>query len=231
MSEVQLRQWVEANPERVNGRDNTYFGLTPLITAVSKMEGLSMVVWLLDEKSADVNATIANGNTPLHLAKTPDIVAALLDRGADSALVSKQRRFPLMHRVRYGNADVVARLLQDQRVRATINVQDGGRHTALYHAFTTLDAEEAAVRKAHLLLQAGADPISTDYEGRTPLDLVRQHHPNYHAAIALIERTLAESEKVVLLVKTRRLAVAAVAPPCFHVVWKAGWHDASLRLA
>jgi len=97
MSEVQLRQWVEANPERVNGRDNTYFGLTPLITAVSKMEVLSMVVWLLDEKSADVNATIANGNTPLHLAKTPDIVAALLDRGADSARVSKQRRSPLMH--------------------------------------------------------------------------------------------------------------------------------------
>ena len=59
MSEAGLRQWVEANPGRVNDRDSE--GLTPLIAAASIKESLSLVVWLLDEKGADVNGTMADG--------------------------------------------------------------------------------------------------------------------------------------------------------------------------
>ena len=42
---------MKANPERVNGRDK--YGDTPLIDAARREEGLSLVVWLLDEKGAD----------------------------------------------------------------------------------------------------------------------------------------------------------------------------------
>jgi len=79
MSEVELRQWVEANPGRVNEGDSE--GLTPLAAIASKEEGLALVVWLLDEKGADVNATMANRVSALHYAKTLDILNALLDRG------------------------------------------------------------------------------------------------------------------------------------------------------
>jgi hypothetical protein len=53
MSEAEQREWVEANPGRVNDRDSR--GSTVLFSAACR-EGLSLVVWLLDEIGADVNA-------------------------------------------------------------------------------------------------------------------------------------------------------------------------------
>lgn len=64
MSEAQLRQWVEANPGRVNDRDSKCY--TPLSAAAVREHSLSLFVWLLDEKGADVNATTVHGYTPLH---------------------------------------------------------------------------------------------------------------------------------------------------------------------
>jgi len=121
MSEVELRQWVEANPGRVNHRDRN--GLTPL-TAAAWNHTRSLVVWLLDEKGADVNATTTEGNTALHCASRPDVITALLDRGADPGRVNRMKWSPLMRQALYGSVEVVARLLQDPRVRATVNMQD-----------------------------------------------------------------------------------------------------------
>jgi ankyrin repeat protein len=123
MSEAKVRQWVEANPGRVNERDKN--GCTPLVAAVWKKECLSLVVWLLDEKGADANASTNNGHICLHFAHAPDIVSALLARGADPIRVTRKQKWsPLMRQALSGTVDVVARLLQDPRVRATINVQD-----------------------------------------------------------------------------------------------------------
>lgn len=69
MSEAELRQWVEANPGRVNHRDSR--GSMPLFSAACRKEGLSLVVWLLDEKGADVNGALSNGYTPLQCAASP----------------------------------------------------------------------------------------------------------------------------------------------------------------
>ena len=68
MGEAEVRQWVEANPGRVNDSDNTVFGLTPLVVAAWKHTH-SLVVWLLDEKGAEVNAPTLLGNTALHMSK------------------------------------------------------------------------------------------------------------------------------------------------------------------
>jgi len=73
---------------------------------------------LLDEKGADVNATTALGTSALHYAKTLDILNALLDHGGDPTRIDFLGWSALMHQMR--NGTVVARLLQDPRVRATI---------------------------------------------------------------------------------------------------------------
>jgi len=52
MEEAEVRQWVEANPGRVNGLDG--HGFTPLYAAVC-WENLPLVLWLLNEKGADAN--------------------------------------------------------------------------------------------------------------------------------------------------------------------------------
>ena len=80
MSEAQLRQWVEANPERVNYKGR--HGYTPLHIAACKMGNVPLTVWLLDEKGADVNAA-RDGFTAIHDARSLDILTALMDRGAD----------------------------------------------------------------------------------------------------------------------------------------------------
>ena len=189
MSEVELRQWVEANPGRINDRDSSS-GLTPLTVAASKKMGLSMVVWLLDEK------------------------------GADPTRIDFLGCSALMHQMRNGTAKVV-RLLQDPRVRATVDMQDKEGNTALHHACCKYGGTDAkAALNAHLLLQAGADLTIANTNGQTALADLRQHHPNLHVTIALLEQALTEAEKASLLVKARRLAVAAtsnaVAPSCLQ---------------
>jgi len=45
---------VGGSQSRIGQRKGNCEGLTPLIAAASRREGLSLVVWLLDEKGADV---------------------------------------------------------------------------------------------------------------------------------------------------------------------------------
>ena len=212
MNETRLRQWAEANPGRVNARDLA--SDTPLTNAASK-GAHALVVWLLDEKGADIEGA-------LHAAASLDILIALLDRGADPSKANIHGRFPLTVQAKRGTVEIVARLLQDSRVRATINMQDGRGQTALHWA-SVCNEEKGAASKAHLLFQAGADPTITADNGQTPLDTVRELHPSDHATIALLEQYPAaqkDAEKASLLVKARRLAVAAtsntVAPSCLQ---------------
>jgi hypothetical protein len=218
MSEAELRQWVEANPGRVNDRDR-YGGFTPLIAAALN-DKHSLVVWLLDKKGADVNATTAGERTAIFYAETPDILTTLLDRGADPNVADAHGTRPLMLRAFLGQIDNVARLLEDPRVRVTVNMQSGNGLTVLHRACDSYKPEERAALMVHLLLQAGANPTTADNGGETPLDMVRQSYPGRHATIALLEQTLAEAEKTSLLVKARRLAVAAtsnvVTPSCLQ---------------
>jgi ankyrin repeat protein len=66
-----------------------------------------LVVWLLDEKGADVNATTAGDRTPLFYAKTPDILTALLDRGADPCTADRCGALPLMWHASFGKVGIV----------------------------------------------------------------------------------------------------------------------------
>ena len=101
----------------------------------------------------------------------------------------------------------MARLLQDPRVRATLNMQSDIGHTALHYA-CMCGKPDAAALNVHILLQAGANPTIAIYSGQTVLTYLRQRHPNPNVTIALLEQA-PDAEKASLLVKARRLAVAA----------------------
>ena len=153
MSKLELRQLVEANPGRVNNLD--VCGLDAIGRGCFRNERAG-AGRLLDEKGADVNATTALGTSALHYAKTLDILNALLDHGGDPTRIDFLGWSVLMHQMR--NGTVVARLLQDPRVRATINMQDEEGNTALYHACCKYGGTDTkAALNTHLLLQAGAD--------------------------------------------------------------------------
>jgi ankyrin repeat protein len=126
---------------------------------------------------------------------------------------------------------MVAYLLQDPRVEATVNVQSGGGYTALHYACSNVN-EMLAASIIHLLLHAGANPTITNNRGETPLTLLSRKYPSCHAAIALLEQA-PEAEKASLLVKAGRLVVATisnvVAP--YHPACTAGRHEGSPCLA
>ena len=143
MTEPELRQWVEANPGRVNDRDR--FGHTPFNAAVYRRKSVPLILWLVKEKGADVNAEIANSCYRLACAETVDIVNALLDCGTDPNLMpSFCPATALTWHVGRRNVEVVARLLQDPRVRDTINIQPWGGKTALYTACMVVAKPDAA---------------------------------------------------------------------------------------
>jgi hypothetical protein len=64
MNPTELQEWVAADPTRVNNRDRE--GNTPLCMAANGFESLPLVLLLLDEMGADVNATRSGGWTALH---------------------------------------------------------------------------------------------------------------------------------------------------------------------
>jgi len=113
-----------------------------------------------------------------------------------------------MHQMRNGTVDGVARLLQDPRVRATINMQDVDGRTAFHHACCKYGVTAKKALNVDLLLQAGADLSIANKDGQTPMALLRQHRPFHYAAIALLEQA-PDAGKSSLLVKARRLVVAA----------------------
>lgn len=207
MTEAEVKDFFINSPDdnSVNRRDKSGKfgkGQTALYAAVAFFKSVSLIAWLIEEKGARVNEELANGDTPLHGARSLDILNALLDRGADPNKLNKVDYTPLMHNALHGRVELVARLLQDPRVRATADMQDNYNRSALflscYH-----QVEENATAIVRLLLDANANPTLPDrLKQETPLEFLRRLHPNYHSTIAaLTDRT----EVTNLLVNTRRL--------------------------
>ena len=78
---------MEANPERVNDSDDDG-NCTPLFAAVSYLDSLTLTLWLLDEKGADVNGRAYFGATPLFNADSIGMLIVLLDHGADPTMLA-----------------------------------------------------------------------------------------------------------------------------------------------
>ena len=202
-TEAELRHWVELNPGRVNDRGSDYRESTFLFVAACVRKSLPLTLLLLDEKGADVNATTSDGSTALHEAYSLGIVTALLDHSADSIRLNDDGVSPLMRQALIGKIEIVVRLLQDPRVRATINIQSNDGRTALHCACNSVNGTEAnQAALVILLLQSGANYTRTDADGKTPLALLRQRYmyrPG-HAVIPILEQA-PDAEKASLLIK------------------------------
>lgn len=158
MSEVTLQQWVDNHPGRINDEDAE--GYTPLNAAISRLNSLPLTLYLLDEKDADIHHRSTNGCTPIQKAKSVDIITALLQRGADPSTVDDCGYSALMGRAAFNDLFGVKRLLEDARVRATIDEQDRCGRSALQYAIYI--GPEATINPiVSLLLQAGANPAHT----------------------------------------------------------------------
>lgn len=204
ITETEMRQWVEANPGGINDKDSK--GNTPLFVAAVHHASVQLVLWLVKEKGAGVNVqNNYQGVRALHKVKSLDVLNTLLALGADPRLSCNRREQPLTRHIEEVNDDIVARLLEDPRVRATMDDLTRGCGTILHFACRKRLTSNSTF---YHLLQTGANPYMTTYLGDTPLVILRRRFPVRHAAaIALIEKALAEAGKTSLLVKARSLVL------------------------
>lgn len=156
----------------INARDRD--GNTPLHLA-AQLGRLSVVRELLDRP--DINDTIANynGQSPLNLARTPEIFQALqLSRSL--FLDSKTKEIQTL--VAQGDYEALERLLAEPRAEGILDVNclelvtdrattvSGG--TLLHEA-----ARKKDTKLIQILLMRGADPFRRDKKGKLPQDVTK----------------------------------------------------------
>jgi hypothetical protein len=156
----------------INGRDRD--GNTPLHLAATL--GRTPIVRMLLERP-NINDSITNyiGQTPLDLARTPDIFQQL--QLARSIFIDTNIK-KIQQLVASGDVAATEKLLQDPRIKSTIDV-NGPELTMdpiVMEAGGTL-LHEAAKRKdvqlAQMLLLNGADPFRRDRKGKLPQDYTK----------------------------------------------------------
>jgi hypothetical protein len=160
------------SPIDINGRDRE--GNTPLHLAAT-LGRTPVVRMLLDQPGINDSVTNYNGQTPLDLARTPDIFQHL--QLARSMFIDVNVR-KIHQLVVAGDMAALEQILQDARIKSTIDVNGGELATdpVVMDAGGTL-LHEAAKKKdvqlAQLLLLNGADPFRRDRKGKLPQDYTK----------------------------------------------------------
>lgn len=146
-------------------------GNTMLMTACASDREREVLEYLLSV-GAKVEAKNFAGETPLMIAcrngTNPETVAYLIQRGASFAARDDDGRTTLMHAA--GNADlaILGWLLSDRQndMKSLVGASDEYRRNALSYLCGNASADETLVRR---LISLGADAVSADIDGSTPL--------------------------------------------------------------
>lgn len=160
------------SPIDINGRDRD--GNTPLHLAAT-LGRTPVVRMLLDQPGINDSVTNYSGQTPLDLARTPDIFQQLqLSR----SLFIDTNVSKIQQLVASGDMDTLERTLQEDRIKSTLDVNGGEFATdpVVIDAGGTLLHEAAKkkdVKLAQLLLLNGADPFRRDRKGKLPQDYTK----------------------------------------------------------
>lgn len=118
---------------------------------------------------AAINLKSPHGTTPLFEAcasKQVDVVKLFLALGADIALADSEGRLPLHAASRYGCVDIVKALVEKDRAKHTLNVQDHRGQTATHMAACHAEAAPAL----EYLISIGGSLTLIDNTEHTPLD-------------------------------------------------------------
>lgn len=160
------------SPIDVNGRDRD--GNTPLHIAAT-LGRAPVVRLLLDQPGINDSITNYNGQSPLDLARTPDIFQQL--QLARSIFIDTNVK-NIQQLVNTGDLDTLETVLQDSRIQSTLDINGGEFATdpAVVEAGGTLlhqAAKNKDVKLAQLLLLNGADPFRRDRKGKLPQDYTK----------------------------------------------------------
>lgn len=204
---AQLTTWIVRNPRQSEARDSR--GNT-LLWAAARRGSYDLVSYLLVSRGVDVDGRTINGSTAIHHVIDAEVLGLLMDRGAEPVVRNDKGWTPLMHHVRAGRPECVARLLEDPRVRASIdNVAEGddfdgfsALHLACCFNNITPTAKLAILR--HLLV-AGADPTLPNVYGHDSLQILLEHPPVEPLHLALVEEAR-DAQRAACLIKIRQVA-------------------------
>lgn len=152
--------------------DKDRVGRTALLSALYRRE-FSFALVLLDA-GAKAKARDDAGIAALHLTvphKRPDVIAKLLEKGADINVHEKQNGLtPLHYAAMTSQLNEVKRLLAHG---ADLRARDNHGRTALHSAVQGGILAEDVVRH---LLDIGIDALTTDKQGATAYDLAHSRH-------------------------------------------------------
>lgn len=156
----------------INGRDRD--GNTALHLAAT-LGRTPVVRMLLDKPGINDAITNYNGQTPLDLARTPDIFQQL--QLARSIFIDTNVK-KIQQLLAAGDMASLEKILQDARIKSTLDVNGGELVTdpVVVEAGGTLLHEAAKkkdVKLAQLLLLNGADPFRRDRKGKLPQDYTK----------------------------------------------------------
>jgi len=215
LSPLTLMFWLLNHPNTHFVEDRDSRGNSLLWAAAykeCKESSSSLVRTLVEEAGADVNGRTSNGSVPIHHAMHADVLGFLIESGAEPVVWNDKGWTPLMHQVRAGRPECVARLLKDPRVRASIDTvargDDFRGFSALHFACfnnVTPTAKLAILR--HLLL-AGADPTLPNEDGLNCLQILREYPPVEPLELILVEEGM-DGQRAASLIKARQVAVGA----------------------
>lgn len=156
----------------INGRDRD--GNTPLHLAAT-LGRAPVVRMLLDQPGINDSVTNYQGQTPLDLARTPEIFQQL--QLARSLFIDTNVK-RIQSLVAAGDLTSLEKLLQDPRIRNILDVNGGELATdpATIESGGTLLHEAARrrdIKLIQLLLLNGADPFRRDRKGKLPQDVTK----------------------------------------------------------
>jgi hypothetical protein len=193
LSEDEIREVIASHGNRVNGlldKDGW-----PLLCAAAKHGRHEFVLELIKDFGADVCGLTPDLCIPLHFATSYETADILIQHGGN-AIVTKmndQAMNPLMQQCNELRVGPVRRLLEHPKVKQEINARICDRNdapkakliaaTALYFLCATfkddeeVDGQSARKTIMELLLNAGADPLTIQESGFTPMYMLRWKPP------------------------------------------------------